>query len=101
MGKLPSNIDNSDDRCIKYLAPILKLFKIDGMIIGHTPQYFFNKTGISSSCSEKIWCVDLGSSGAFNELDKNYSKNGSISDFRNAQVLEILNNRHLRITSYK
>jgi len=97
MGGLPANVDKKNPRCIKYLDPILKIFKIKNMIIGHTPQYFYNKTGINSTCNKNVWRVDVGSSHAFDKFDKKYNKIGVITDLRKVQVLEISNNSVVKI----
>ena len=97
LGKLPANIDKTNPKCVKYLDPILKIFKIKKMIIGHTPQYFYNNTGINSTCSKRVWRVDIGSSHAFDVFDKKYNKTGVITNLRKVQVLEIKNNSVMKI----
>ena len=37
---------------------------IEGMVMGHTPQYMYGE-GINSSCGGKLWRVDIGASKAF------------------------------------
>lgn len=37
---------------------------IEGLVMGHTPQYMFGE-GINSSCNGKLWRVDIGASKAF------------------------------------
>jgi hypothetical protein len=41
---------------------------IKGMIMGHSPQFMYDK-GINSSYDNKIWRVDIGASQAFGELN--------------------------------
>ena len=57
---------------------------IKGMIVGHSPQFMYNK-GINSACNDRIWRVDVGMSRAFGDLDE------SKLDFkyRKAQILLI------------
>ena len=38
-----------------------------GMIMGHSPQFMYNR-GINSSYDNKIWRVDIGASQAFGEI---------------------------------
>jgi len=97
LGNIPPNVNNNDPKCIKYLNPVLNLFKVGNMIIGHTPQFFSNKVGINTTCGNKLWRVDNGASQAFNSFDKQYSETGKIIDLRKAQVLEILNDDYIKI----
>lgn len=64
---------------------------IKGMIVGHSPQFMFNK-GINSSCDNCIWRVDIGASRAFG-LVNNSKQNSN----RKVQVLEIINDKKFRI----
>jgi len=116
LGGLPTDVNKDDPKynedcvnpkycyqnCVDYLDPILKIFKVKNMIIGHTPQYFHNKIGINSTCDKRVWRVDVGSSHAFNKFDeeydkKKYNKTGVITSLRKAQVLEIKNNSIVKI----
>jgi hypothetical protein len=63
----------------------LDTFKLKGMIIGHTPQFYPHNLGINNTCGDKIWRVDFGGSSAFNNHD-----NGKYHNIRKPQVLEIL-----------
>lgn len=58
---------------------------IKGMILGHSPQFMYNK-GINSSCDNKVWRVDVGASRAFGKID-----NDTESQLRRVQVLVIEN----------
>lgn len=96
LGNLPSNLPDTDNRCKQYLDPVLKLFNIGNMVIGHTPQF---SSGINGSCSNKVLRIDTGSSVAFKSFDKLMSTQGNITrrDFRSAQVLEIINDKVINI----
>lgn len=93
LGTIPPNVDNNDPICIKYLDPVLKLFNVGNMVVGHTPQYFAHKhtVGINSTCGNKLHRVDIGASEAFEKFDL------ESSDLRKAQVLEILNDSIINI----
>lgn len=97
LGGIPPNMNNNDPRCVKFLEPVLKLFKIGKMVIGHTPQFFSNNEGINSTCDQKLWRVDTGGSDAFSKFDKNFAENGSITDLRKPQVLEIIDDSKINI----
>lgn len=99
LGSIPVNMSNEDPACRQYLDPVLKLFNLKYMVIGHTPQFFNNQAGINSTCSNRLWRVDNGSSNAFNKFDNEYIKTGVLSDFRKVQVLEILNDKDINILS--
>ncbi len=74
----------SFDACEKTIGNTLDVLKIGHMIIGHTPQ-FINEAGINSTCDNKVWRVDTGSSMAFNNLGRRVMNN----KYRNYQYLEI------------
>lgn len=91
LGVLPNNISDKDKCCHENISKVLNIFKIGKIIIGHTPQSLINDSGISSTCSNKVWRVDTGSSKAFNIFDKKYIRTGKINENREYQYLEILN----------
>lgn len=75
LGQIPGDIDikssTNDDtkknialKCDEFLKPVFKLYNINGIIIGHTPQ-ISDKYGINSACNEAVWRVDIGASSAF------------------------------------
>lgn len=97
LGSIPHNVNNNDSRCIKYLKPVLKILNVGKMIIGHTPQIFNVKAGINSACDNNLWRIDYGGSDAFSKFSK-YQMDGSM-DLRKVQVLEILNDKNIRILS--
>jgi hypothetical protein len=90
LGKIQSNeaIDNID--CNKYLLPVLNIYNVNKMIIGHTPQFLY-EDGINSTCNNKLWRVDIGMSDAFDAFDSKSDNK------RKLQVLEILNDNKFNI----
>lgn len=91
LGGIPPNIDISNEICKSNIDNVLKIFKINNLIIGHTPQSFAYNDGINSTCDGKIWRVDNGSSSAFHKFDEHFMKTGNISHSRRPQILEIIN----------
>lgn len=96
LGNIPIGVKSKDDDCHKYLNPVLQTLNIGNIIIGHTPQFFAHNSGINSTCESKLWRVDVGFSSSFHPFDKLY-KNGSISDTRRIQVLEIRNDNEFNV----
>jgi hypothetical protein len=92
LGYLPPDLKPNDKMCQNNLSRVLKLFKINGMIVGHTPQSFYSSDGINSTCGN-IRRVDNGSSAAFHNFDPEYMNTGKITHARRPQVLEILNDK--------
>ena len=70
--------------------------KVRGMILGHSPQFMFNK-GINSSCNNSLWRVDVGMSRAFGSVEP------SDEDYKNrlVQVLVIKNDNEFFIVKEK
>lgn len=91
LGGIPPNMNSRNDKCTDYLDPVLDLFKVGHMFVGHTPQpfQFENKDtdsecdGITATCNNKLWRVDNGASQAFDVYGSKNDKG------RTAQVLEI------------
>lgn len=65
--------DATIETCDKYLNGVFDVYDVKGIIIGHTPHM----KGISSSCNNRIWKVDIGASNAFH-------------NFRDDQKIEVL-----------
>jgi len=84
------SIDNPD--CEKYIKPILKIYNVNGIFIGHTPQNLVHNVGINSTCDDKLWRVDSGNSYAFNIIELAHK-------FKKFEVLEIINKK-IKIKSF-
>jgi hypothetical protein len=89
LGSLEPSLKFDDPLCSDNISKVFELFKINGMIIGHTPQAFVHNKEINSTCSNKVWRVDIGSSSAFDIFDLLF-KDGNKSYNRRAQYLEII-----------
>ena len=87
LGNLKNDLPMTDESCKKHFKPTFKILNenIENIVIGHTPQFYANNMGLNSTCDNKIWRIDTGSSIAFNVFDDNNQ------DKRRIQILEILN----------
>jgi len=97
LGNLKSDVPLDDIKCTDILGETLELYKCNNMIIGHTPQFFTNKSGISKTCIHNdnmgVWRIDTGSSKAFKEF-------GDLSEepeYREPQILKITNDTNIEI----
>ena len=68
---------------------------IKGMIMGHSPQFMYNR-GINSSNNNRIWRVDIGASRAFGPID-----NSPECKHRKVQVLVIKDDNNFSIIKEK
>ena len=88
------NMKDNDTNCRNLLGPLKKIYKVNNMYVGHTPQ--MNK-GINSICNGKLWFTDIGVSKAFDIADMQVALNGKRSEVREASVLEILRDQEPKI----
>lgn len=90
LGSIPPNVSNDHPECVNHLNKSLKLFNVNSMVIGHTPQPFAKgyNANINKTCGNGLWRVDVGSSFAFNQFDQ-LIKDKDIINMRKAQVLLI------------
>lgn len=99
LGSIPNekhkNIDH--ETCDKYVKPVLKFLNVNHMIIGHTPQFMTSQSGINSACNSSLTRVDIGGAEIFNLFDSTYEKTRNRMKQRIPQILEILNDKNLRI----
>lgn len=97
LGKIPPGESLNSPVCINNIKNVLNLFKVGSIIIGHTPQSFLYADDINSTCGNKVWRVDNGSSAAFNVFDPTLKNTGIAEYSRRVQYLEIIDD----ITYYK
>tara|TARA_Y100000310_G_scaffold336680_2_gene421884 strand:+ start:115 stop:1104 length:990 start_codon:yes stop_codon:yes gene_type:complete len=81
------------DNVIKILNSQTNGIPIIGMIVGHSPQYMWDK-GINSSFGNRLWRVDIGMSRAFGPLHMK-------QHYRKIQVLEIRNDTQISVLMEK
>ena len=93
LGKIEPGRKLSDPECVDNIGNVLRMFKIGSLVIGHTPQSFLYNKDINSTCSNKVWRVDNGSSIAFDIFDPQLQKHGTADISRRMQYLEILNDK--------
>lgn len=97
LGSLPPNLPIDNPECTDNISQVLKIFNIDRMIIGHTPQSFLLSKDINGTCGEKIWRVDNGSSSAFDTFDRHFLEHKEKHHNRRLQYLEILNDTEYHV----
>lgn len=95
------DLSMDDDLCEKYLTPVLKIFQVGTMIIGHTVQFSKNNEGMNSTCDNGVQRVDFGGSNAFNSFDPEATSLNDRSRIRKAQILIIENDNRYRIIRIK
>ena len=67
------------------------------MVMGHSPQFMYDK-GLNSSCNDRLWRVDVGMSRAFGPTG-NIADNDVVN--RKVQVLVIKNDNQFSILREK
>ena len=87
LGSIPKDADEQE--CERYVYKVLKLWKINNMVIGHTPT-IFNGEEINSICNNSLWKIDNGLSHGFDEFKHGDEK---------VQYIEILNDTDIKIKS--
>jgi len=97
LGMIKSQLPYEDDKCVNNIDKILKMFKVNNIIVGHTPQSFQHSLHINATCGDKVWRVDTGSSAAFDRFDETYVRTGNMFEPRKFQYLEILNDTKFNI----
>ena len=97
LGSIPPDVNINDETCSTHVTKVLKIFKINKMFIGHTPQSFLYRSGINSTCSNTIWRCDNGSSEAFAKFDFELMSTGKPNINRIPQAVEIINDNQFNI----
>ena len=65
-----SNLVENAEVCNLYFNPIKKIYNVNKMFIGHTPQ----ANTINSSCNDGLWFTDVAMSKAFGGYGKNLAQ---------------------------
>ena len=101
-----SDLDDYNNECESKFHSAIELMNkknkrtgndlIRGMILGHSPQYMYNK-GINSACDNRLWRVDIGMSRALGPLSENTPEGTN----RKVQILVIENDNKFHIIREK
>jgi hypothetical protein len=87
LGYIPPHASMEHEHCQSYVKPVLDILHLNGMVIGHTPQYYAHKEGINGTCDNTLLRADIGGSRAF----FNFQKLAKYKDIkRRSQVVEIV-----------
>lgn len=97
LGSIPPNTNLENPICWENIKSVISLFKVDSLIIGHTPQVFLFDDKINQTCSGKVWRVDNGSSMAFHKFDEQFMNTGHVSEGRKPMVLEIIDDQFYNV----
>ena len=89
LGMLKTKLPYEDAKCKDNIDEILKIFKVNNIIIGHTPQSMQDGLFINATCGDKVWRVDTASSSAFDRFDETYVASGVRLETRKFQYLVI------------
>lgn len=102
LGSIPTNKQQNNDVCVNDVNPVLEYFRVNNMIIAHTPQFMSNQVGINNVCHNSyggIWRTDIGGAEVFNKYDAEWIKTGKKMKARIPQILEIINDNEFKILS--
>lgn len=95
-GEIKPNASIKEEACMNSVGKTLELFKLDQMIVGHSPQFMYKKkdgrAGINGTCYDdsdhhRLYRIDNGLSLAFRVFENNAS----------IQVLEIIDDNIFNI----
>jgi hypothetical protein len=93
LGMLNQGLSYDEDVCVNNIDKVLKLFKVNNIIIGHTPQSMQHGLFINATCGDKVWRVDTASSSAFDRFDQTFVATGKKLESRKFQYLLIKNDK--------
>ena len=94
---------NQHPECKTLFQPVMKkinetnkpVVQLNGMVVGHTPQFITEGKGITTACNNGIIRVDIGASSAFDDVSGMGTKMESTA--RNHQVIRITKNKIVTI----
>lgn len=98
-GSIPTDAVKNMNDCEQYVQPVLDFYHVNHLIVGHTPQYIY-KEGVNGTCNNKLWRVDIGGSQSFDIVNGKNKQNEQNGVFRNAQVLEILDDEIFNVLAW-
>jgi len=92
-GSIPPHISLNDEKCVKYIQDVLKIFKVGQIIVGHTPQPYSTPLGegINETCGKTLFRVDHAGAKTFDMFQKNIQLD------REPQILEIIDDNKFMI----
>ena len=97
LGSISPNVDYESNECKNNIDKVLKLFRINNIIVGHTPQSMAHNFYINATCGKKVWRIDVASSSAFDRYDEMYIHNGNKIESRRFQYLKIVNDKNFYV----
>jgi hypothetical protein len=97
LGLLNQGISYDEDVCKNNIDKVLKIFKVNNIIIGHTPQSMQHGLFINATCGDKVWRVDTASSSAFDRFDQTFVATGKKLESRKFQYLLIKNDTNYNV----
>jgi hypothetical protein len=97
LGLLNQGISYDEDVCKNNIDNVLKIFKVNNIIIGHTPQSMQHGLFINATCGDKVWRVDTASSSAFDRFDQTFVATGKKLESRKFQYLLIKNDTNYNV----
>ena len=92
MGNIPKNEKLDSIYCQKFIKPVLDLWNVNSMIVGHTPTFITNSK-LNSTCDESLWRIDVGLSSAFKKNNNFNAQYIEILDDSNFNIFEIVGNK--------